>query len=1216
MRLLKFGILFFGAIFFLGLISTVYSTEERSFEQACKHSQAALNQFEDTFNKIVTDTSLIKDIAENKYTIQELSKLNKENLLIYIYLGDSLVFWNNNKVLPEVTYDKIDDGGQLLKKKNGYYFGISKTINIYNVIGLQLIKTDYPIENNYLANSFSDQYPFDPSVEVSSPDSGKTHTFFTLDKKAAFSISRGSEQSAQLNTFSLVSGLIVVFSFWLVTWFAIVLLNRQYAAWVTYLFFIGASVIFIELIGFVDFEFKKGLVFSPQLYASQFYGESFGHLLINCVIVFFLNALIAWHYASRNWRLKRWLFAPLGILAFVQLMTYHDVVKSLILDSLISFEINNFTLITPYTFLGLTIICMLTTSLFISLTLLIQSIRNSFKKKTWTIIAAISLTSMLILYALSPGWLAFILPLLFLLYSIICLTFSENIEKNRFALIMNMFFFAAVAITSVLTIYNQQNESNLKEIAANQLAESRDLITEYQFQEVQQAIKEDPFFRKFFVSPFVSQTELDQRLNYLYFGGHFSKYNLRSFAFNLEGKALKTNSTILLNNFYEKVNHADSTFSESLYLLPQENGKSEYISIIPIENDGIVSGTLVLELSLKTYTKENLYPELLIEQKRSPITQLSPSKDYEYAIYRQGRLVNQSGEYPYPIDFQSLITSDEIPQYMDREDFHLSFFKIDKETIVVINESKATLLKVISTFSYIFFYLTALGFIFIVSIYLLNRQLKLIPLRPIRLTFKNKINLAVALITFASFIAIALITVYHFRDLSRVNNTEKLINKQQNILSNLEYTIASITDHSNILTPVNLTTELATLAEQQSIDINLFSLDGSLLLSSQAGVFGNGLVSRKIDPLAIYHLKKLKEERYIQEEAIGDLLYQSVYVPVRLKSGEAIAFLNLPYFAQQETIRDELSKLMVALLNVYVLLLIISILLAFIISNSITQPLAKISNQMALVEFGSKNERIAWESSDEIGALVDEYNKMILQIEESAIALAQSERESAWREMARQIAHEIKNPLTPMKLSIQHLQRAIKNDPERVPELAERVSKTMVEQIDNLSEIATAFSSFAKMPKANKDQVNLLQLIRNIVALFNQNEDLPVKLTTELTEAWVFADKNQLVSVLNNLVKNAQQATEDISNGQIEISIAEKNENYILAVKDNGIGIAQSMRNKVFVPNFTTKSSGMGLGLAISKQIVENSQGKIWFESEENKGSTFFVTFPKSRRDS
>jgi nitrogen fixation/metabolism regulation signal transduction histidine kinase len=218
--------------------------------------------------------------------------------------------------------------------------------------------------------------------------------------------------------------------------------------------------------------------------------------------------------------------------------------------------------------------------------------------------------------------------------------------------------------------------------------------------------------------------------------------------------------------------------------------------------------------------------------------------------------------------------------------------------------------------------------------------------------------------------------------------------------------------------------------------------------------------------------------------------------------------------------------------------------------------------------------------------------------------------------MARQIAHEIKNPLTPMKLSIQHLQRAIKNDPERVPELAERVSKTMVEQIDNLSEIATAFSSFAKMPKANKDQVNLLQLIQNIVALFNQNEDHPVKLTTELTEAWVFADKNQLVSVLNNLVKNAQQATEDISNGQIEISIAEKNENYILAVKDNGIGIAQSMRNKVFVPNFTTKSSGMGLGLAISKQIVENSQGKIWFESEENKGSTFFVTFPKSRRDS
>lgn len=1197
----------------------MYSSEERCFQQAYEQGQQALHQFENQVNSLAADTALINKIKEGSLSTAEFTSLHNRDYLIYLYANDSLIFWNNNKVLPEVSYDDIAEGGQLLKKKNGYYFGISKSIGQTKLVGLQLIKTSYPIVNNYLKNSFSPAYPFDEKLEISAPDTSKTHTFYTTNEKPAFSILHEASKSSKLNIPSLVIGLLAVIAFWLLVWLIIIYFNKQYKAWAAYLFLLGASVIFIELIEFVDFEFKKGIVFSPQLYASQYYGRTLGHLFVHASIVFFFNVLIAFQYFSRNWTLKLWQIALFGLFAFIQLVAYHEVVKSMILDSIISFEINNFTLITPYTFLGLSIISLLTASLFISLYLTVHALRNKFHAKTWLMILGLSLIAMLVLYVFGFGILALVFPVIFFVHSLLYLLFTQSPQLQRFALLLNAFFFAALMITSILKYYNQENETNLKEIAANQLAESRDLITEYQFEEVQQAIKEDPFFRKFFVSPFVSQSELQQRLNYLYFGGYLSKYNVRSTAFNLEGNALKTNTSLQLNDYYAQIALADSTFSKSLFLLPQEDGKNKYLSVLPIENDGKVSGTLVLELSPKTFTKENLYPELLIEQKSSPIAQLSPSKDYEYAIYRQGALVNQSGEYAYPYKFESLIKGKgdaEIPTAIETPAFKLNLFQVDQHTIVVINEAKGSLLQAVSTFSYIFFFLTLLGLITTVLIYLINNRLNILPLRPIRLTFKNKINLAVALITVASFVVIAFVTIGYFSGLSKENNTNKLIAKQQSILSSLEYTISSNTRTLNGISPANLSTELATLAEQQNIDINLFTLDGSLALSSQPGVFGNGLVSRKIDPMALHHLIQLEEERYIQEEAIGSLQYQSIYVPVRLKTGEAIGILNLPYFAQQKTIRKELSKLMVALLNVYVLLLIISIFIAFVISNSITRPLAKISNKMALIEFGSANERIEWESSDEIGALVDEYNKMITQIEESASTLAQSERESAWREMARQIAHEIKNPLTPMKLSIQHLQRAIKSDPERVEELAERVSRTMVEQIDNLSEIATAFSSFAKMPKANKEQVNLIEVLKNVISLFNPNAISSIEFQHSVNEAWIYADKNQLISVFNNLVKNAQQAIEDMENGHIEIRIEEQGDNYLVAVEDNGVGIAAEQKNKVFVPNFTTKSSGTGLGLAISKQIVENSEGAIWFESEQNKGSTFFVTFPKSKRTS
>ncbi|HRG89578.1 MAG TPA: ATP-binding protein, partial [Chitinophagales bacterium] len=319
------------------------------------------------------------------------------------------------------------------------------------------------------------------------------------------------------------------------------------------------------------------------------------------------------------------------------------------------------------------------------------------------------------------------------------------------------------------------------------------------------------------------------------------------------------------------------------------------------------------------------------------------------------------------------------------------------------------------------------------------------------------------------------------------------------------------------------------------------------------------------------------------------------------------AYIGIPYFERSKNVDDEVSSFLVALMNVYVFLLICAAVLAYFISNSITRPLTIISEKLRILNLNKINEPIEWNSRDEIGILVSEYNKMIAELEQSAQKLAKGERESAWREMAKQIAHEIKNPLTPMKLSIQYLQRAIDEGNPNIEQLAKKVARTLEEQIENLSSIATAFSSFAKMPKAQNEIINLNGLLKSITDLFASEENVSVTFTTSAESPLVFADKNQLVSVFNNLVKNAIQSIPEQRKGFVDVHIKDEDGWVTVTVSDNGSGIPSDNYDKVFVPNFTTKSSGTGLGLAITKQIIDGNGGRIWFESAENVGTAFFV---------
>jgi nitrogen fixation/metabolism regulation signal transduction histidine kinase len=275
----------------------------------------------------------------------------------------------------------------------------------------------------------------------------------------------------------------------------------------------------------------------------------------------------------------------------------------------------------------------------------------------------------------------------------------------------------------------------------------------------------------------------------------------------------------------------------------------------------------------------------------------------------------------------------------------------------------------------------------------------------------------------------------------------------------------------------------------------------------------------------------------------------------------------------------------------------------------LTKPLRIIKQQISNIKFGAHNEALKWKSNDEIGNLVTEYNNMLVKLEQSSELLAKSERESAWREMAKQVAHEIKNPLTPMKLNIQHLQRVVETSPDDINERVTKVSQMLIEQIDTLSHIATEFSNFAKLPNATLEVINVFDVLQNVTNLFKQNTACDITLNGK-DPLLIKADKEQCLRIFTNLLKNAEQSIPENRKGKIMIEAFTREASVVIHIKDNGVGIPDAIKPKLFTPNFTTKSTGTGLGLAMVKNSVVSFNGTIGFETEENKGTVFTIIFP------
>ncbi|MGB2128994.1 MAG: sensor histidine kinase [Flavicella sp.] len=458
-----------------------------------------------------------------------------------------------------------------------------------------------------------------------------------------------------------------------------------------------------------------------------------------------------------------------------------------------------------------------------------------------------------------------------------------------------------------------------------------------------------------------------------------------------------------------------------------------------------------------------------------------------------------------------------------------------------------------------------------------------------------------------TYVLIAFITIRQYHQQTSKYNSGRFERKERATRLNISHVLG------NASTPLNsekllqvFSKKIFQISEVHKLNITIYNLNGTHILSSDSLSQTKDIISST----TLNRLKNQHDKRLLAATKDEGNQLQSSYTYLYANDKIPIGVLKL-YYLQDNSEQDKnLKEFLIRMAVVYLLMFVIAIVIAYFLSSYITHSLKTIIDKIDKTGLNTKNEKIFMENTSvEIQKLVSSYNNMIDQLEESASKLAASEREQAWRDMAKQVAHEIKNPLTPMRLSVQSFERRFNADDPEIKNKLKEYSETLIQQIDIMSSIASAFSNFAQMPVQKKEHIELVAVLKMALDIFSENA---INFTSDVKEAWLYLDKNQLIRVVTNIVKNAIQATKELEKQVIDVSLLDEKASFVILVSDNGIGIEESLKPYIFEPRFTTKTSGMGLGLAMSQKIIEAYGGSITFVSKMGEGTTFTVRIPKS----
>jgi two-component system, NtrC family, nitrogen regulation sensor histidine kinase NtrY len=1171
------------------LYFSIQNTPEKikiNFEHELKAKEIKIKDQVQKLKMLLVHSSIEERIKASN----DFQKLwDEEGLAFFAYEKDSLIFWSTNSVPFQRRVNPLTGSGrhEIQKLKNGWYEVIQTGDSSMVCIGLILLKHEYLLENEFLESNFEHSFRVPAGTLISftkgnvSITSNEGHHLFRL---VLPEVSGLSYLPMVLLFLLYFSGFILFIAavYWLYLSYQHIFRHRS--------FFLLAFAADVVILRFVQFYFHIPHVlyttelFGPGLFSSSYFLPSLGDFLINATLGLIIAFVIFRHFPDvKNAKIKAPLtriFVCIVILVILVAGFWSSVelTRQLVINSTIPFTLENISGLSRYSVIGFLIIA------FVFMSFLFLALR--------------------------------LLEAFFELSGIHGLPLLKDKSFTRFTMsgILFSLVFFAVTVTIVLDYNNHAIEKERRRLIALKLATKRDPVGEMLFAKQEEQMVKDPVLSLYYKAiPDTSGSAFEDSItDYLedkYFKKDWTNYTIQ-ITICSHRKLLRVqpqdsiiNCDLYFQNVLKEV--GKPTLSRHLYFLDYGYGYRNYLAIIPLLPDKKPEESYFayVEISSMLSFKGLGYPELLIDKRQNTSPDI---QDYSYAFYRNGSLMHRVGNLHYSLDLdQTLENHDRSAHFYVKNGISHYCYPVDNSTVFIISRNTHTLLDEIAPFSYLFIFFAFTGLIFT----LLVRFRLITRISIFRLG--DRIQVSMIGIMVASFLIVGVLVVYYLARLNANKNKDSLVDRTHSILVELEHKLGMAGE-----LPADSLQDLNELMMKYSniffSDVNLFDPEARLIATSRPEIFEQGLISDLMNKDAYSHLKYMQSSLYIHHETIGRHGYYSAYIPFFNDRNKLLAYLNLPYFARQDDLKREISTFLVAFINIYVFLIIVGIFIVIIVTEYISRPLRMLASRLRQITLGKSNEKLEWAQKDEIGKLVEEYNRMIDELAKSAGLLARSERESAWREMARQVAHEIKNPLTPMKLNVQHLLKSWEDGSPGWDQRLKRFTEKMTEQIDTLAAIASEFSDFAKAPEQKNEVADLAEILDNSLSFYRDIPDIRISFNREPEPFFVNADRKQLMRVFSNLLNNSIQAIGDKKPGKIDIGLTRETRHYKITIEDNGTGIIPEQAGKIFQPNFTTKSGGMGLGLAIVRSIILNTGGEISFESTPGVKTIFYILLPQA----
>lgn len=1195
---------YFSVLFVVSLITLIvlsYFSLHRDYKKGVK-------QFQYGFNKVQNE---LDSYMERISSLEDLTKIARHKSYpfdTYLYINDSLSFWSSNDLpISRFANDQFPAEG-IIHLQNGWYYAKVYERDSFKVATSFLIRNNFNYENKYLKNSFNSRFGFPYKAYISLE---KAHSYPIYDNgKFIFGLIPYATQGIKFYYSDGIFALLVLTTFFFFRTLVFFLRRKSLFTKI----FIASLLVWLRYLSLTGNWFSiyhDITAFQSTLYATSPIFPTFADLWLNLLLAIFLLRLLGQILLpsdEENEHVKfayaRSIATVLVLFAFV--IFNHFIFKGIIENSSIKLDVSKLFSLNFYSFMALTSVGLL---FYEALQIFRRINEFNFEQEFSPLFKVLTTFLLIFLYFVFNVWIH--LPLseygLMILIFVCFHYFGAKYQKElpNYTVIIILFLFSVHSFNTLQSSLNKKEQQE-RQLLANQLASDQDISTELEYNTIREQLETDDYLKKLLVSnKKISPSGLKENLEKRWFHGFWEQYEMDFFLFNKQRNSIlnftdnNLSSIRQLDNIIT-FNSVASDVDDNVFYI--KNFTSQYAYIIKqfIRDENHFYGYLYIALKSKKIPENIGYPRLLISSKSKVFDVL---ENYSIAKYYNHKLVYDYGNYVYPSVDDKIVRrlGKNEEGFINRRGYsHFVYKRTDMDTIVVSKPERTTF-QFFTSFSYLFCFFGLLLLLPLFERVLFKKKWRLLPTLALRIQI---LLIGIVLITlFAYGIGSGIFIQRQYNEITDEHIRDKLTSISVD-LKNLSAGDSTLfdTSYSDLLE-----VRLKNLSNVFSTDINIFTPNGYLLSTSRQKLYNSGLISEQMNPDAMRHISRFNNSEYIHEESIGNLSYTSGYVPIYNEYGEIKAIINLQQFGQQEQYQLQIEHYLVSILNIFILLLAFTTMFTLFISNWITLPLKKLQDSIANIRLGKYNQPIEYQGKDEIGALVDKYNEKLQELEYTAQQLAQSERENAWKEMAKQVAHEIKNPLTPMKLRLQHFKRLF-DEGKIEKDKVENTINSIIKQIDTLAGIANEFSNFAKMPRNQFVPVDLVEIIDNVIDLYQVAVETEIEFFHAKRECWVSGDKDLLLRIFNNMIQNALQAIPENRLPKVKVFIHKIKENWQIEIHDNGIGISKPNQERIFTPYFTTKTKGTGLGLAMVKQIVDMHNGKIDYKTSP-EGTTFTIIF-------